>query len=204
MSGPAASPSPKSVMPGLPAKLHTTGIYTPQILCSALGACSVNCCTDNRPSQIHLAAAAVGARAGTAMLVTWITADNTTGAGSVRYGQSAAALTQSAEAALSTYTNGGWIGSIHIATMGPLTPDVETFYQVGSDAGGWSDVRSFTPFGPSLPAGFRFAVVGDMGAERTYSAGHQDFINFAASAKAPPEVKISTVIHAGDIGYADG
>lgn len=192
------------VMPGLPAKLYSAGIYTPQILCSALGACSVNCCKDNSPSQVHLAAAAVGARAGTAMLVTWMTADNTTGAGSVRYGQSAGALTQSADAALSTYTNGGWVGAIHIATMDALTPDVEYYYQVGSDAGGWSPVRSFTPYGPSLPAGFRFAVVGDMGAERTYSAGHQDYINFASSAKAPPEVKIETVIHAGDIGYADG
>ena len=193
-------------LPKVPKKLFKAGFYTPQILCSFLGSCSVPCCADNTPTQIHLSSGgAIGAGPGESMTVTWMTADGSADS-QVRYGlPGQTTLSMGVGAQTTTYTDGGWLGAIHTATITGLSPNgAPVYYQVGGPASGWSALASFTPVGPSLPAGYTFIQVGDMGSERNFSAGNQDFINYAASPKAPASIAVDSVLHVGDISYADG
>jgi hypothetical protein len=149
-------------LPKLPTKLYKGGYYTAAILCSVLGQCSVPCCTDNTPTQIHLSATSGGASAFSQMVVTWVTADDTADV-NVQYGVSESSLASSVTATTTSYTAGGWIGAINTATMTGLQPGTEYFYRVGGDNSGWSNVTSFTTFAAVLPANFSFIVFGDMG-----------------------------------------
>ena len=191
-------------IPKLPEKLFHSGFYTPTILCSALSMCSVDCCskTGNQPSQIHLSVAGAGEMSPTQMTVTWVTQDDTADV-NVRYGYIDGQFDQAAVGSTRTYTQLGWVGSVHVATMTKLLPNMKYYYQVGGPNSGWSSTRSFTTIDDVLPANFTFAIYGDMGAERNYSASNQDWINYAATA-APPQDSINMVVHVGDVGYADG
>lgn len=171
------------------------GFYTPAIVCSFLSACTVPCCADNTPSQVHLSAAGSVFDEEASMAVTWLTLDSTAER-NVRWGLSPSSLDQTATADSRTYTQGGWLGAIHSAVMTNLTRGAQIFYQVGGDRSGWSGLASFAAPSTTLQPGFGFLMTGDMGAELNYSAANQAWINFASAGKNP-DIAIHTVIHIG-------
>ena len=191
-------------LPKLPAKIYAGGYYTTAIVCAVLGQCSVPCCTDNTPTQVHLSVAGAGTASPNMMTVTWITADDTADR-TVQYGTSPSSMTNTVTADSHGYTAGGWIGAIHTATMTDLVPSTQYFYRVGGATSGWSTTLSFTTIDATLPANFTFAVYGDLGAERNFSAGNQDWINYVAAADGKAgEFSVNSILHIGDISYADG
>ena len=73
--------------------------------------------------------------------------DFVTSAGSsglaARFGTSAGALTSVAPAASTSFTGNGWTAMMNAAYMTGLLPATAYYYQVGSDAEGWSDTFRF-------------------------------------------------------------
>lgn len=65
------------------------------------------------------------------MGVSWVTLGGSESI--VRYGLSENDLSMTAEGSIDTYTQAGWIGVIHRATMVQLKPATRYYYQVGAD-----------------------------------------------------------------------
>lgn len=202
-------------LPKVPAMLTKAGIYTPAIFCSALGQCKVPCCADNTPSQIRLSVAGAGADYTRNMRVSWSTLDDTADV-YVQWGldPSVSSMAFLAKAQTTSYAVGGWVGAVHTAVMDKgLQAGTTYYYRVGGPTSGWSAFHSFVPIGSAIATTerpFSMVVVGDMGAEPEYAAGHQAWINFVASANGArvqpnrSHLAVDMVMHVGDVGYADG
>lgn len=117
----------------------------------------------------------------------------------VYYGTDPSNLSQSSEGYSLTYTYGGWLGFIHRAIMVNLEPNTLYFYTLGTKVGG--QVYNFTTYNDaSLNVPFNIAVVGDMGAnDNPWSPINIAYLNAAVEAG-----QYQTVIHVGDVSYADG
>ena len=175
----------------VPAFLIHLGVYEPVRMCSLLGLCSVTCCPDAVTPQAI--AMSVG-RNCSEMHVTWTTGGNETES-VVQFGQSA--LTQSAQGYQLTYTDGGWLGTIHRVVLSGLECGATYFYSVGG-AGAQSPVYNFSTWNDQdLALPFTLAVVGDMAAgESVYAALNIAYLNSATN--------LNGVLHVGDVSYADG
>merc|ERR1712159_309320 len=129
------------------------------------------------------------------MLVTWVTQPNTTEVVPVvRYG-STKQLGSKNQGSTETYTDGGWDGLIHKATMHGLEPQSTFYYQLG-DGDLVSEVLSFrTPVSADGRDAYKLAVTADMGVYNS-SGTRSDLV------EALPDIDL--VVHVGDISYADG
>jgi len=189
----------------LPETLYHGGLYTPKMFCSLLDQCTVPCCKDNTPTQIHLSVgggeSGVGVNGSTVMTVTWVTKDESAET-NVRYGTDGS-LNATIQATTRTYTAGGWVGAIHSARMDGLVPGARYMYMVGGASSGWSAVNSFQAPRPTLDQPYSMIFVGDMGEELEYSAANQEWLNYGVAGK-PGSFPIDAVVHVGDISYADG
>ncbi len=155
----------------------------------------MECCgSQNPPEQVHLSLAAEDR---SLMGVSWVTLNkNET---FVQYGQSADKLDMSNEGNTMTYTQAGWIGTIHRAIMTDLKPATKYFYRVGSPTSdSWSEVFSFKTYNPEQKQQV-FAVLADMDFD---SKGAMDTI--AKLTAMVDAGKLDAVVHSGDISYADG
>jgi len=162
--------------------------------CATLKKCKVECCgADSPPEQVHLSLAGEDR---SLMGVTWVTlAQNET---TVQYGLSADALSSTITGGTNTYTQAGWIGTIHKAILTGLTPATRYHYRVGSPSlDSWSEVFSFKTFDPAQPTQ-TYAVLADM------SYDDQSDNTVAQLIKLVDAGKIDVVVHSGDISYADG
>jgi len=133
-----------NLLPWIDKQLNTLAWPIPQGFCSVfLPVCENPCCSEPAvPEQVHLALTGNPSE----MSVSWVTLDNAADS-AVQWGVvGSGGLPFSAPAAISTYTNGGWVGTIYVATMTGLLPGTQYVYSVGSNssAGGVSEVFSFT------------------------------------------------------------
>lgn len=159
------------------------------------------------PPLPEIRLALTSARDGSAMLVSWATAANATPAdyaGVVKYGASAAALSQtSAPAATRNYTLCELPSPfLHTATMTGLKAGATYFYSVVAPGCGATAPVQFTAprvVGDKASAyPFTVFAYGDMGI--THSQTTADFITArVGTAAGRPDV----ITHAGDISYAD-
>ena len=96
-----------------------------------------------------------------------------------------------------SYTNGGWIGTIHTAIMTHLEPGTEYQYRVGDASGGWSDVTIFTTLPPDIGTTsrpLRMVQIGDTG------FGDESNETIAAITKLVDQGQVDVMLHVGDIG----
>jgi len=175
-------------------------------LCNIAGYCKAECCDraygGRVPEQLHLALTAES----TEMRVHWTTL-NQTAEHVVIWGTEPDKLVEtSLPGNSSTYTQFGWVGRLHHATMTGLLPGKSYFYSVGdrSVAGGngMSPPIQFKTLqaGAGTAAGvpLRILSVGDMGYANNSDA------TVARMAALVEDGAIDMVIHNGDISYADG
>lgn len=109
-----------------------------------------------------------------------------------RFGTSAGALTSVAPAVSTSFTGAGWTAMMNAAYMTGLLPATTYFYQVGSDAEGWSATFSFVNQ-PEAAAPPVFAVFADFGFGNDISMS--DIIADAAAGG------FDMILHAGDVAY---
>lgn len=96
---------------------------------------------------------------------------------------------------------GGWDGYIHKTLVKDLIGGKRYFYRVGSPSSNlWSQVMHFVmPLSQSdSSAPVRLAVIGDMGADP------QAVNTIAALSKLAQTEQLDSILHVGDISYADG
>ena len=176
----------------VPALLKHVGLYEPIRACSFLGICSVSCCDDaTSPQQISLS---IGSSC-TEMHVSWVTGGNATES-VVQYGLQGQLNNRASGYSLS-YTQGGWLGTIHRVVLTGLQPGSVYSYSVGG-VGATSAQFTFSTWDDSnVATPFRIAVVGDMAAgESDYATKNIAYLN--------EQEGLQAVIHIGDVSYADG
>lgn len=170
-----------------------------------LSYCVKPCCdTPFAPEQVRLSfGSSVAVGPSTDMNVAWVTLEQTPGVVVEWWPTNASrdATSQSNNATWRTYTNGGWIGVIHLSSMTSLLPDTNYSYHVGSIAYGWSRVFTFRTLPLNIGTAERpMRVIGiaDMG----YAANAIDTIRDLTTVVLNNEADF--IVHPGDIGYADG
>ena len=129
----------------------------------------------------------------TTMWVSWATTCKSDGV--VSFGTSAAlGSTQAAD--VTSYTIGSYTSpSLYHALLTGLTLNTKYFYSVGGAASGTSVTFNFTSH-PEPSAPLTFGIIGDLG----QTANSVDTLKHLLASKSA----ISSVIHVGDISYADG
>jgi hypothetical protein len=190
-----------AIPPSLFKGMESLAWPVPLATCATIRKCKAPCCAaDAPPEQVHLSLHPTDR---TVMGVTWVTLDDK-GAEHptiVQWGTSPEGpFKQIAFGHEDTYTQAGWVGLLHKATMTDLAPATRYYYQVGSDTtstAGWSQVFSFKTFDPAAPH-TRFAVVADM----AYDENSDGVVAHIEALVDAGEVDV--VVHSGDIGYADG
>lgn len=146
------------IAPKIWKEIQHGGLNTPVAICSFLSICSVPCCNaNNQPEQLHISSTGDV----TQMAVMFATLNPTT-TSIVWYGTDPTALNMNVTASPSTYTHGGWIGVLHTAIIPSLQPSTGYSYQVETDSGLKSTVRTFSTLSDTLESPLRLAVVGDM------------------------------------------
>jgi hypothetical protein len=168
--------------------------------------CTVPCCdaaTPHRAEQRRLVfGGPVAIAPVTNMTVTWVTLLPTTGdfvEYSVLRSGAFGPATRRAAAPQTTTKYGGWVGSLHSATMTGLPAGATVRYRVGSTQGGTTDWAVFKTL--RLDAGTKSAL-------RVIAIADQGIFNSSDTiARMRARVQrgdIDFMVHAGDIGYYDG
>lgn len=171
--------------------------YTAYGLCTMLSECKVDCCLSDAPEQIKLTLTGVPDE----IAVGWI-ARHAPSQPCVRFASPNAVPQLACGGSVSTYTVGGWLGSIQTVVLRGLLPRTDYQYAVGDNATGvWSAPLAFSN-GPFLDeaAGrpFRFAVIGDMGETNVSDP------TIAHLLKLVQTDGFDVLLHDGDVSYADG
>ncbi len=166
--------------------------YPNRVVCAMLAkACVLPCCSaPNVPEQVFVT---FGEEANSSMRVNWVTQVNSSSL--VQWGTTADSLTNTAIGTTTTYTEGGWLGTLHHALLSPLAPNTRYYYKVG-DGKAMSAVLSFVNPAHAYP--MRVAMVGDMGVG-TESAGTIARLSALVQSGAA-----DWIFHVGDVAYADG
>jgi len=190
------------LFPKINKALESLAWDVPLAMCSTLlNKCNIPCCDaahPHRPEQVHLALG----RSTAEMVVSWVTLADTP-VSSVYYG--AGAIDSVANGTTSTYTMAGWVGRIHSVVLTGLKPGAKYTYFVGSPQG-WSTQFSFTtlPFDPNTNkptasfSAINFAVIGDMDFGNASDGTVSNLLSLVKKGE------VHTIIHMGDISYADG
>ncbi len=152
------------------------------------------------PYQVHLSTSS--GDPSTETTFTWRTEAST--ASFVRMGVVAGAYTMSAQGTEYSYPNldaGTTVDGMQVAQVNGLSPATRYYYQVGSDADGWSSEYSFATAPPKgSAAAFTFVTYGDQGTLDETSARQPRAVSAAVNAADPDLVLVP-----GDIFYcADG
>ncbi len=180
----------QDVLPLLP-DFVASGYYPPKVLCAILfgGVCELPCCkTTHAPEQIYVTLGEEKQQ----LRVSWVTLANSSSV--VQYGGSDLALI--ADGSSFTYTDAGWVGSIHQAFLNVSSfAGQSVFYKVG-DGANFSAV--FSARVPEFAYPISFAVVGDMG------TGNNGAGTVAHLQQMTKSSQIDLVLHVGDVSYADG
>jgi hypothetical protein len=145
------------------------------------------------PQQLHLALTGNKSE----MRITWVTKDVVVSP-FVVFGRDMNGMTMRAEATTSTYSVGTflpWVGWIHTAVMGGLSPQTTYYYAVGARNAPFSTVRNFKTE-PVTPNKTTIALYGDMGTIMPFGF-EVAFQVLQDNQKTPYDL----VIHAGDIAY---
>lgn len=172
--------------------------FTPFSLCAMGEQCLIDCCDNNdAPQQVQLALTGVD----TEMSVSWITPASATPAKpcvSLVPASGGSATQQCGQT--STYTHGGWRGTINQVTLQQLAPRTTYNYTVISGTVRAGPFQLVTPPYLDVAAGdpLRFAVIGDMGASNV-SDGTVARLVAGASTR-----NYDVVLHDGDESYSDG
>jgi len=162
--------------------------------CALIQQCKVECCAvDSPPEQIHLSRG--GTKDSSIMGVSWVTLNQTTSI--VEYGSDPSNLNILSVGTVGTYTSAGWVGTIHRAIMHDLKPKTTYHYRVGDGDSLWSDVYSFITDATDLTS-VTYAVIADMAYD------NQSDNTVSSVTKLVEDGIVQTVIHSGDISYADG
>ncbi len=180
----------QDLLPFLP-EFIASGFYPPSVICAILfgGVCELPCCNDtNAPEQVYITLGEEKHQ----LRVSWVTLTNSSSV--VRYGGSDLAL--SANGVSFTYTDAGWVGSIHQAFLNVSAfAGQNVFYQVG-DGANFSAI--FSARVPVFDYPMTFAVVGDLGTGNNGAGTFEHLQELSASSQ------IDLVLHVGDVSYADG
>lgn len=165
----------------------------PLDVCGIAKKCEVHCCVSSKPEQLRLSLTGNHEE----MTVSWI-ANNDLSA-YIRYGKSGV-MNNTKLAKVSTFNNGGWVGYTYTVTLNGLEPHTKYTYIVGSDEFGWSEPSEFKTFTNKNFADLkvRLAITGDLGA----TIEGEDTIKRLADLASSHYV--NSILHSGDIGYADG
>jgi acid phosphatase type 7 len=160
--------------------------------------CKEPCCVAGAPPQEIFISFADSTDL-TQMRATWITLNETVGAG-VQWWVQGSNVVSVARETPRTYTAGGWIGVIHSAVMTNLIPNSLYVYRVGGDVTGWSQNITFQTLPsvigvPSRP--LRVLQLADMGYAKFSNATTEMIAQYVNAGK------VDMIIHNGDIGYAD-
>lgn len=162
--------------------------------CALIRQCKVQCCAaESPPEQVHLSVPTSNDADTAYWGVSWVTLDSN--ASVVIYGTDPNNLNIKKMGTIDTYTQSGWLGTIHRAKMTDLKHSETYFYRVGDGDTKWSDVLSFRTFDRESQD-LTYAVLADMDFEQNDTV--KQLNNMVDSDM------IQTVIHSGDIGYADG
>lgn len=170
----------------------------------------------NEPTQIHLALTSDSKE----MRVMFVTRDFTTSF--AKYGRTRYSMQAISETQMETYSqtdmchapansSDGWRnpGVIHDAVMKNLVPGKRYYYQVGSDAGGWSDTYSFRMAKEDADETYAL-LFGDMGTTAPYKTykllqpESETTIRLMESDIRELQHKAVYISHIGDISYARG
>jgi len=147
------------------------------------------------PEQIHLA---LGTATGS-MVVTFATLGSNDvqkkSEVQLRHGSSDATTVS---AAVSTYTEGGWVGLIHRATLVGLEHGVEYTYRCGVDEQ-WSAWTPIDYWKSKHPNNVTLAIVADLDGREL--AGNT---TIKAMTNAVENGSVNAILHAGDIAYIKG
>lgn len=178
-------------LPTLPFQLYKGGFYTPGIFCTFLSFCQAPCCSSADTAEgIHLS---YGSDPTTSVGVTWSTLTKH-GDNVINYSEDKYNLDQTATATMTTYTQHGWVGTIHRVWLNQLVPGTTYYYRVGESG----EVFTFTTLNQTIPFNFNIGEVADMGdSQESY-----DNINFLNNLTVTGQIQ--SIIHAGDTSYADG
>jgi hypothetical protein len=181
------------LLEALPSFLSRNEQFTGYALCTMVNMCVIDCCVSDAPEQVHISYLD---DPHTTVGITWVTRQQTSS--EVKYGTAPGNLTSVATGLVKTYTPGYWHGWIHNVPLTNLLPGTTYFYQVGSDASGWSTNFHFTTEpSDSSQHPFRLLNIGDMG--NANSTNNMKHITALVEANA-----VDFIIHNGDISYADG
>jgi hypothetical protein len=164
-----------SLLPTLDHAMQTVAWDIPLNFCAVFfPVCKITCCaTDTVPEQLYL----TFSNDPTAYVATWVTG-NATATSTVQWGPAGAGggagpLPSSAAGSTRTYTESGWIGTIHSATMTGLQAGATYTYRVGDDEGGWSPAVNFTVLPANVGTAarpLRVVQIGDMAYDHTSDA----------------------------------
>ena len=181
------------IPPGIFQGMEDLAWPIPLAPCALIRQCKVQCCAEQSPpEQVHLSLPASNDADSAYWGVSWVTLDSN--ASVVVYGTDANNLNIKNVGTVDTYTQAGWVGTIHRAKMTDLKHSETYYYSVG-DGNKWSDVMSFRTFDQESQA-LTYAVIADMDFEQNDTVKQ---VNSLVDSGA-----IQAVIHSGDIGYADG
>jgi len=153
------------LLPFLDEQLRTLAWDIPLGFCATFfPVCTIPCClTDTSPEQLHLS---FTGNDFSEMGIMWTTL-NATATSIVQWQvgdeSSQPPFANTASGHTWTYTFGGWLGVLHMATMTGLVPSTRYAYRVGDNAGGWSSVYSFKTMDPNAGSTvpLRIAQIGD-------------------------------------------
>lgn len=188
------------LLPWIDKQLRTLAWDIPETFCSVfVPVCTNPCCASPyTPEQVHLSLTGDMSE----MRVVWVTL-NATATSTVQYDRASAnpSWTYSVTGTTRTYTFGGWLGVIHVATMTRLSPATAYSYRVGDASGGWSDVYNFTTLPTNVGTAARPLVMLSIG-DMAYDVNSDETVATMTSLVAAGAVDV--MIHSGDISYADG
>lgn len=181
------------IPPGLFEGMEDLAWPIPLAPCALIRQCKVQCCAaESPPEQVHLSLPTLNGEDTAYWGVSWVTLDSN--ASVVTYGTDPNDLNIKSVGTIDTYTQAGWVGTIHRAKMSELKHSETYYYRVG-DGDKWSDTYSFRTF-DSGSQDLTYAVIADMDFEQNDTV--KQLNNMVENGE------IQAVIHSGDIGYADG
>eukprot|EP00019_Armaparvus_languidus_P004067 CAMPEP_0168602518 /NCGR_PEP_ID=MMETSP0420-20121227/14150_1 /TAXON_ID=498008 /ORGANISM="Pessonella sp." /LENGTH=468 /DNA_ID=CAMNT_0008641261 /DNA_START=167 /DNA_END=1573 /DNA_ORIENTATION=- len=171
--------------------------YAPYSICSIVGECIIPCCKSDEPEQIQIQMTGID----TEMGITWVTpVDTLSQTPCVEYNEKNGKTKMTKCGSTSTYTFGGWKGTINHVVLENLKLRTTYDYKVNTQSKASSTFEFVTPpyLNEKANRPLRIAVIGDMGASNASDG------TVARLTKSANDRSIDFILHDGDTSYADG